>query len=283
MKEKNGNKQEIINQQKEDIHFDLQQTKKQVEIMESSIDERKSDEKLEDFIIKEEKINLQNIFAPYLTLTTTQASKLYIYNNFLIKNNKKVNLTAITDGYEIAVKHFLDSALGAQFIPLNAELCDIGSGAGFPAVVLKIIRDDLKVTLVDSIAKKVDFLRRLCQILKIEAQRFIARAENLALTRRETFSCVTARAVASLPTLLEYCAPLVKLGGIFLAYKGREAEAEILQAITAAEVLGMEIASKNDFILPNEDFRTIIVYKKIRETPQKYPRAQNLPKKKPIM
>ncbi len=237
----------------------------------------------EDFNVHGEEIDLVSIFAPYYSLKTRQANKLYKYKDFLIKYNKKINLTGITDQYEIAVKHFLDSALGAQFIPLNAQLCDVGSGAGFPALVLKIIRDDLKVTLIDSIAKKVDFLRHLCKTLNIQTQRFITRAETLALTRRETFDCVTARAVAFLPTLLEYCAPLVKLGGIFLAYKGPEAESEILEAARAAETLGMELKSKNDFVLPNNDKRTILVYGKVSVTPRKYPRAQNLPKKKPII
>jgi 16S rRNA (guanine527-N7)-methyltransferase len=277
---KNSIKDIIVTENQENLDAEIKE-RPELDIKEES--NFNNDSTAESLVISDEKIALQKIFEPYLSLNNTQAKKLYKYKELLLKYNQKINLTSIVDDYQIAVKHFLDSSLGAQFIPSHAELCDVGSGAGFPAVVLKIVRDDLKVTLIDSVAKKVDFLRRLCETLDIQTQRFITRAETLALTRRETFDCVTARAVASLPTLLEYCAPLVKTGGIFLAYKGPEADTEISEAALAAKTLGMELKSKNDFVLPNKDKRTIIVYVKVNETPRKYPRAQNLPKKKPII
>ena len=215
-------------------------------------------------------------FGGYVDLTQEQIEKLADYYAFLTEYNKKVNLTAVTDCQGVAIKHFLDSALGARFVPQDALLCDVGSGAGFPSVVIKLIRNDVNVTMVESVGKKTEFLRQLLARLDLSATVINARAEDLAKTQRESFDCVTARAVASLPVLMEYCAPLVKVGGV-------DGQNEEKVAENAAKVLGLNEQTFAEFVLPDGGVRNILVYSKIAITPPKYPRGQNKCRKNPIL
>ena len=217
-----------------------------------------------------------------IPLTEEKAKKLCVFGSFLQEKNAEFNLTAITEKNEIIVKHFIDSALTAKFIPLGSRLCDVGCGAGFPSVVLKILREDLKVTCVDSVGKKVNFVRELTEKIGAECRTLHIRAEELAEKERESFDAVCARAVAALPTLLEYLAPLVRVGGKIIALKGKDGEQEKADAEYAGDVLGLCVAETASFSLDG-DRRTIIVYDKVSPTPTKYPRGQNAPRKNPIV
>lgn len=217
-----------------------------------------------------------------VVLTEEQAQKFCVYGEFLQQKNQSVNLTAITDRQGILQKHFLDSAYVAKYVPQNATLCDVGCGAGFPSVVVKIIRPDVKITAVDSVGKKTAFVAELLQRLGVEGQTANMRAEELAKQNREAYDVVCARAVAELPTLLEYLAPLAKVGGLVLAQKSRESQAEQAKATYACNILGLELIGAKEFCLPNGDNRVILQYKKVLTTPKKYPRGQNAPRKNPL-
>lgn len=213
-------------------------------------------------------------------LNKMQLQKFETYFDMLIETNAKFNLTAITEESEVYEKHFFDSFIGEKHIPQNASLCDVGSGAGFPAIPLKIVRDDIKITMVDSLNKRVGFLRDVANELKLDAEVFHSRAEDFAKTHREKFDVVTARAVASLPTLLEYTAPLAKVGGLVLCYKTDESESSI--AKNAEKMLGLKLKSTDTYNLPNGDKRCFIIYEKISTTPNKFPRGQNKPRTTPL-
>lgn len=207
-----------------------------------------------------------------------------IYLKELVDYNEKVNLTAITDRDAVFVKHFLDSCLGEKYIPKNASVIDIGTGAGFPGVPLKIIRPDINLHLVDSLNKRVVFLDYLKSKLGIEYNTYHSRAEDFALgDYREMFDVCVSRAVAKLNTLAEYCLPLVKVGGVFIAYKGSSAEEEVEESAKALDILGGEILEIEEFDLPNNmGKRNLIVVKKVSKCPNNYPRSKNLPKIKPL-
>ncbi len=198
------------------------------------------------------------------------------YSRFLIEYNEKVNLTAITDPEEIAIKHFLDSIMLTKAIEIkkNATLVDVGTGAGFPSVPVKIIREDIEITLMDALNKRLVFLDELCNRLKLNARTVHIRAEQAGADKlyREKFDVATARAVAALPVLCEYCLPLVKIGGYFIAMKGYEIEEELELSKTAIGVLGGKLESVSKFILPDSSRRSIVIIKKISQTPTKYPR-----------
>ena len=217
-------------------------------------------------------------------LKALEDDRFFKYYEELISYNEKVNLTAITDKEEVYIKHFYDSLLGAEFISENATVLDIGTGAGFPGLPLKILRNDIKLTLVDSLNKRIEFLKSLSPILNVEYDCIHSRAEDFAhSTHRETFDIVTARAVASLNTVCEYTLPLVKVGGLFLAYKGSNANEEITSATKAISLLGGKIEFEKRFELPNNmGSRTIIGIRKILQTKKMYPRGKNLPKLKPL-
>lgn len=215
------------------------------------------------------------------SLTAEQENLFIAYRDYLKGYNEKVNLTAITDDRDIAVKHFLDSVLGEKFLPKNASVVDVGSGAGFPAVPLKIVRSDLKFTLMDSLNKRVVFLRSLTEKLGLSDVTAVhVRAEEGAKIYRETFDAAVARAVAPLPTLLEYVLPLVRVGGLFVAYKGN-AEEELAQSERALRILGGKLLRKEEFSLCG-DKRTVLVFEKTAKTPERYPRLQNKPRISPL-
>ena len=219
--------------------------------------------------------------------TIKQNPKFEIYFNELISYNQHVNLTAITDRGEVFIKHFLDSVLPIDEIKPNASVVDVGSGAGFPGLPIKILRDDIKLTLIDSLNKRITFLNELTKKLNLKDVNLIhARAEECGKLK-QTFDVAVARAVAKLNTLLEYLLPLVKVGGIVLAYKGDNYLAELNESKRAIEVLGGQHIKTLNFVLLNEQNnpigeRNIIVIKKIKPTPQIYPRGQNKPKLQPI-
>ena len=154
-----------------------------------------------------------------IALTGEQEKQLECYCDFLLEENEKYNLTAITEREAVREKHFADSMLGSVFLKKGVSLCDIGSGAGFPSLPLKILRPDIDVTLVDSLQKRINFTQMLCQKLGISANFYHQRAEDFAKTNREAFDVATARAVAPLPVLLEYTAQILKVGGSIVAYK----------------------------------------------------------------
>ena len=202
------------------------------------------------------------------------------YYRFLVSENEKYNLTAITEHDEVWCKHFADSMLGSKFVPHGASLVDVGCGAGFPSVPLAIARPDIRPTLVDSLTKRVNFCTELCGKVGVSANVVHARAEDFAKDNRQRFDVAVARAVAPLNILLEYLAPLVRVGGSVVAYKTDESE--VVLAKNAANILGLMFVSANRFVLPDGSNRCLLEYKKVKNTPLVYPRGQNKPRKCPL-
>lgn len=230
--------------------------------------------------------NLSGICSEFLPEFSSETTNNFeIYSEQLINYNKITNLTAITEPEEILEKHFLDCLLTFKFVdfPKNASVIDVGTGAGFPGIVLKLARVDLNITLLDSLNKRLLFLKELCQKTNVNCNIVHSRAEDGAKTNmRETFDFAVSRAVARLPVLLEYCLPYVKVGGSFVALKGPNAEEELVASKNALKILGGSVDSVFKYNLPNGDFRTIVVIKKISQTPTKYPRTQVKISKKPL-
>lgn len=225
-------------------------------------------------------MSAQQIFAKYgFCLTDKQLQQFDQYYNYLVQTNEKFNLTAITQHDEVYVKHFVDSMLGATFIKEGATVCDVGAGAGFPSVPLKILRSDLDVTMVDSLNKRVNFLVEVGALLDIKLNAVHSRAEDFAKGNRQRFDVAVARAVAPLNVLLEYLAPLVKVGGTILAYKTDEAELQSAQ--NAIKTLGLRVKRAHHFDLEGAS-RCVLELTKVTPTPPKYPRGQNQPRKNPL-
>ena len=211
--------------------------------------------------------------------------KFQLFNGILAEFNQKYNLTAISDEKEVYIKHFFDSVKPQKYFPTDAKVVEIGSGGGFPSIPLKIVRDDLSFTLIESTGKKCEYLRQAVDKLGFDGVQVLnIRAEDGGKDKdlREKFDVATARAVARLNTLCEYCLPFVKTGGRFIAYKG-DADEEIKEAENAIKTLGGEIEKVEKYDLP-EGFgkRTVIVIKKVKSTPVKYPRGRGLERKKPL-
>lgn len=227
-----------------------------------------------------EKIKL---FEKYnLNLTEEKLNKLNIFYSELIFYNNSFNLTAITEENEVFIKHFLDSIFPQFLIEKNSSVIDIGAGAGFPSLPLKIYRPDLNVTMIDSLNKRVNFLNEIIKKLELEnISAFHARAEDYAKTSRENFDYAVVRAVAKIPTLIEYAFPLLKVGGRLLCYKGGDVEEELKQSENALKILGGVVERVEKFNLEGNS-RTIVLIKKFEHTPSKYPRSKNLPKLKPL-
>ncbi len=228
---------------------------------------------------------LTTLFEKYqISYTPQMLEELNIFYQNVIEKNKVMNLTAITEKEDFAIKNILDSALATKLYPQNCTLVDVGAGAGFPSMVIKILRKDITITMVDSLNKRVMFLNEQCQILNLKNIKAVhSRAEDFANQNRQSFDVAVARAVAKLNTLCELCLPLVKVGGIFVAYKSLKAEEEIAQSKNAIFVLGGKLANtQNVFVKEINSIRTNIVILKERETPKKYPRSKNLPKTEPI-
>ena len=216
-------------------------------------------------------------------LDSLKYNQLDLYAEFLVEYNQNVNLTAITDPKGILIKHFIDSIVPLKFIdiPLNSSIIDVGTGAGFPSIPIKIFRPDIKLTLLDSLDKRITFLKLLCKKLSIDAEYIHGRAENISKNAdyREKFDYSCARAVANLSVLSEYCIPFVKLGGSFISLKGPNEDLE--SAKCAISILGGNISSVDDYDIDGEG-RRLIQIRKISQTPSKYPRNSAQIKKKSL-
>nr|WP_165483819.1 16S rRNA (guanine(527)-N(7))-methyltransferase RsmG [Clostridioides difficile] len=214
--------------------------------------------------------------------------KFKIYREILIDWNKKMNLTGIEDEKEVYIKHFLDSisAVKNGYIKNGMSIIDVGTGAGFPGIPLKICLDRLELTLLDSLNKRINFLEEVSRVLELDNIKFIhGRAEDFGKNEnyREKYDVATARAVAGLPILMEFCVPFVKVGGYFICLKGPNANLELEESRKAIDVLGLEYIEKIDVELPEIDLNhNILVFKKVMETPVKYPRKAGKPAKNPI-
>jgi 16S rRNA (guanine527-N7)-methyltransferase len=220
-------------------------------------------------------------------LDEKQVEKLLLYKEILKEWNEKINLTAIEEDREVVIKHFIDSLSILPYIKNEKlNMIDIGTGAGFPGIPAKVVFNNLKVTLLDSLDNRVKFLNEVIGQLKIEdIQAVHGRAEDFGVNPkyREKFDIAVARAVASLPVLLEYCLPFVKERGVFIAMKGSNTE-EINSSKKALGVLGGKIEEVIDITLPFSDMkRNIIIVRKFRQTPTNYPRKAGKPSKEPLI
>lgn len=216
-----------------------------------------------------------------ITDNPERAAAFNRYAEMLRERNEKINLTAITEPEEVKVKHFLDSCSAAELLPGGASVLDIGSGAGFPGLPLKIVRPDLTVTLLDSVNKKVAFVSDVVAELKLSGVTAVhARIEDFP--HKGEYDAVVSRAVAELSTLAEYALPFVKIGGAFIAYKSEKAESEAEAAASAITLLGGRIREIREAFVATGLTRKLIIIDKIAPTPPKYPRGKNLPRLKPL-
>lgn len=227
-------------------------------------------------------------------ISDKQLQQFNTYYELLVKWNEVMNLTAITDFEDVCKLHFVDSISACQFFDFSSDdysLIDIGTGAGFPGIPLKIVFPNLRITLFDSLNKRLNFLNEVIDKLDLNDQGSIVtlhgRAEDFASTKkdslRETFDIAVSRAVANMSTLCEYCLPYVKVGGNFIAYKSEKASEELGKAKGAIHLLGGKLTSSNEFILPNSDYsRTICIVNKVEPTSKKYPRKAGVPSKTPL-
>ena len=207
--------------------------------------------------------------------------KYKVYSDYLLEVNAHTNLTTITDPAEIDIKHFKDSLTVLDYIKEGDKVLDLGAGAGFPGIPLRIEKD-FDLTLIDSVNKKVNFMNEVIEELKLEKAIAIhVRAEDYAKDHREEFDMVISRAVANLSTLSEYALPFLKVGGIFIAMKGPKAEEEYEQAQNALKILGGELINIDTIDLYGNTRKNILI-KKVRSTKKKYPRGKNQPKKNPL-
>lgn len=221
-----------------------------------------------------------------IALNAEQLERLEKYAELLCERNEQVNLTAITDPEGIAVKHFFDSIYPFTLfeLPQGTSLIDVGTGAGFPSCPMKIWRDDIKLTLLDSLNKRVNFLNELSKSIGLGAECVHGRAEEFGKRPdyREQFDMATARAVANLTDLCEYCLPFVKVGGLFVALKGSSGSEELEKAKPAIKLLGGKTEKVIEYTLPGGDGRTLILIRKLSSTPAKYPRNAGQMKKRPL-
>lgn len=211
-----------------------------------------------------------------------------VYREVLVDWNQKMNLTGIEEEREVYIKHFLDSisAITNNYIKDGMSIIDVGTGAGFPGLPLRMCLKNVKLTLLDSLNKRINFLQEVSAKVGIDDIEFIhGRAEDFGKDEnyREKYDIATARAVAGLPVLIEFCAPFIKLGGYFVCLKGPNANLELEEAKKAIEIMGLEFVEKIDVKLPELDLsHNILVFKKIKNTPEKYPRKAGKPSKNPI-
>lgn len=226
------------------------------------------------------------IIKEYMDIDNVSAEKFAVYMELLREWNEKINLTAITDEEGILVKHFFDSCSISEFVDNNSKIIDVGTGAGFPGLPLKIVNDTLNLTLVDSLNKRINFLNEVKNKLGLKNVETVhGRAEDVGIDKkyREKYDFAVSRAVAELRILVEYLLPLVKVGGKVIAMKGPNIDEEVENAKRAVKLLGGEIERIESFRLGNTDNeRTVIIIKKIKNTESKYPRKAGIPRKNPL-
>ena len=228
----------------------------------------------------------ENLKELNIDLTDLQLEQFYNYMSILIEWNKFMNLTGITDPEEVITKHFIDSLTVLDKIDKNASIIDVGTGAGFPGIPVKIAFPETKVVLLDSLNKRIKFLNEVIEKLELKDIEIIhGRAEECGRNKscREKYDIAIARAVAPLNVLLEYLMPFVKVNGKCLCMKGSSSEEEIKNSKNAVKVLGGEIIKTEEFYIPNTDIkRRIVQVNKIKETSNKYPRKAGTPSKEPL-
>lgn len=238
---------------------------------------------MEENKFKEELINIANELN--IVINNKNADTFYKFMNLLLEWNKKINLTAITKPKEIIIKHFIDSLTINKYIENYSSIIDIGTGAGFPGIPLKIINEDIEIVLVDALNKRINFLNEVIESNNLNKIKAIhSRAEDIGKNKeyREKFDIAVSRAVASMNVLSEYLLPLVKINGICIFMKGSNIE-EIEESKKAIDILGGKIIKIDEIIIPSSDIkRNIIVVEKIKNTPGKYPRKSGIPAKTPI-
>jgi len=219
-----------------------------------------------------------------ISLSKSQLEQLDIYARLLVEWNEKMNLTGITEPEDIETKHFLDSLLAAQYCSNVDTIADVGTGAGFPGVVMKIYHPQAEITLIDSLEKRLHFLDTVASELGLGMNYIHGRAEDLGHVDglRESFSVTTARAVAQMNVLAEYCLPLTAVGGRMIGMKGKAAGEEMFSANAAINLLGGKIEEEFTFSLPDDSVRQISIISKIVSSPEKYPRRTAVIKKKPL-
>lgn len=220
-----------------------------------------------------------------IKLNEEQIMQFYKYMNTLVEWNEKMNLTAITEPNEVIKKHFVDCLSILKYIPKQGKVIDVGTGAGFPGIPLKIAESSLDITLLDSLNKRVNFLNEVINIINLEKIKAVhSRAEEYAVgENREAYDVAVSRAVAELPTLLEYLMPYVKVGGICICMKGPKATEELEKSRKAIEVLGGRFEKIENINIDENMERNIIIIKKVKHTPNKYPRKAGKPSKEPII
>jgi len=231
---------------------------------------------------------ISELFDKYkIPYTLDMLDKLDKYYNLVIEWNEKINLTAITEKNDFAIKHFLDCCLPYTLLPQGAKCIDIGAGAGFPSIPLKIIRPDLKITMVDSLNKRVNFLNLVISELGLkEINAVHSRAEDFACIagNREGFDIAITRAVAQFVIILEYCLPFVKVGGKFIAMKGANFDQELSVSDLALNTLKGKVINKQEIYVEEIDSQRVnVVVEKVGETPKKFPRGKNQPRNNPLI
>lgn len=210
--------------------------------------------------------------------------KFSTYYSMLIEWNNKFNLTSITDEREIQIKHFIDSLLPNSFLQDKKYICDVGCGAGFPSIPLSIINEDKNFTLIDSVNKKVNFIKELIKELNLKNVTAVhTRAEDFAKDNFQKFDACVARALAQMPTLLEYTLPLIKKGGLLIAYKGKNYKEELSQSDKILSLLSSKITEIKEYELTSDEKRFAIVIQKVGDCSKNYPRNGNKPRTQPIL
>ena len=235
------------------------------------------------------RIYVEQITEGQVLLTDAQLAQFEQYYDMLIEKNKVMNLTAITEREEVILKHFIDSLALAGYVKMwekPYKIIDVGTGAGFPGIPLKIAFPELEITLMDSLNKRILFLQEVIDALgqkKVSAVHGRAEEMSSNATHRQQYDLCVSRAVSNLAVLTEYCLPFVKKGGLFVSYKSADSDAEIQEGKKAISILGGKLTSVDKFQLPDSDLRRALVcIKKVKDTPKKYPRKAGTPAKLPL-
>ena len=236
-------------------------------------------------------IEFSNLMKEYgkeiqIKFTEEQLQKFYKYMNMLIEWNKKINLTAIIEPKEIILKHFIDSLTILKYVNDNEKIIDVGTGAGFPGIPIKIMNSNIEITLLDSLNKRINFLNEVINKLELKNISAIhSRIEDYGKNNkyREKYDIVTSRAVANLATLSEYMLPMLKIKGKSICMKGSDIKEEVKNSKRAIDILGGEIVNIEELVLPKSDNRrNLIIIEKKKNTPLKYPRKAGIPSKEPL-